>query len=54
MQWLMIALLVSLFALLLAAAGMARHIWLHRAKVHAIEPAESFGHGEETDLESKA
>jgi hypothetical protein len=54
MQWLMMALLVSLFALLLAAAGTARHIWLHRAKLHAIEPVESVGHNEETDLESKA
>jgi len=30
MRWLMIALLASLGALLLAAAGMARHIWRHR------------------------
>ncbi len=54
MQKLMIALLVSLSALLLAAAGMTRHIWLHRAKPRATEPAEPVGHGEETDLESKA
>jgi hypothetical protein len=53
MHWLMIALLVSLFALLLAAAGMARHIWLQRAKQHGAEPAEVIGHGEETDLESQ-
>lgn len=33
MRWLMIALLVSLGALLLAAAGVARHIWLRRAKL---------------------
>jgi hypothetical protein len=32
MRWLMIALLVSLAALLLAAAGVARHIWLQRAR----------------------
>jgi hypothetical protein len=32
MRWLMIGLLVSLGALLLAAAGVARHIWLHRTK----------------------
>jgi hypothetical protein len=31
MRWLMIALLVSLAALLLAAAGLARHIWLQRS-----------------------
>jgi len=29
----MIALLVSLAALLLAAAGVARHIWLQRARL---------------------
>jgi hypothetical protein len=32
MRWLMIALLVSLGALLLAAAGVARHILVQRAK----------------------
>lgn len=30
MRWLLIALLVSLAGLLIAAAGMARHIWLQR------------------------
>jgi hypothetical protein len=30
MQWLMIGLLVSLGALLFAAAGLARHIWQQR------------------------
>jgi len=33
MRWLMIALLASLAALLLAAAGVARHIWLQRARL---------------------
>jgi hypothetical protein len=33
MRWLMIGLLVSLAALLLAAAGLARHIWLQRTQV---------------------
>jgi hypothetical protein len=33
MRWLMIGLLVSLGALLLAAAGGARHIWLQHAKL---------------------
>lgn len=33
MRWLMIGLLVSLGALLFAAAGMARHIWLRRTKL---------------------
>ena len=32
MRWLMIVLLVSLGALLIAAAGVARHIWLQRTK----------------------
>jgi hypothetical protein len=31
MRWLMIALLVSLGALLFVAAGVARHIWLRRS-----------------------
>jgi uncharacterized protein (DUF58 family) len=35
MRWLMIALLVSLGALLLAAAGVARHVWLQRARLHS-------------------
>jgi hypothetical protein len=33
MRWMMIALLVSVVALLLAAAGVARHIWLHRSQL---------------------
>lgn len=33
MRWMMIALLVSLAALLLAAAGVARHIWLQRSRL---------------------
>lgn len=33
MRWLMIGLLVSLGALLIAAAGVARHIWLHRTEL---------------------
>lgn len=48
MRWLMIGLLVSLGALLFAAAGAARHIWLHRTKLdskvpvttgHTVQPA---------------
>jgi hypothetical protein len=54
MQKLMIALLVSLSALLLAAAGMARHIWLHRARLRAVESVGPIGHSVKTDLESKA
>lgn len=33
MLWLMIGLLVSVGALLFAAAGAARHIWLRRAEL---------------------
>ena len=40
MHWLMIALLVSLCALLLAAGGVARHIWLHRARARDPVPAK--------------
>jgi hypothetical protein len=35
MRWLMIALLVSVVALLLAAAGVARHIWLQRSRLQS-------------------
>jgi hypothetical protein len=42
MRWLMIALVVSLVALLIAAAGAARHIYLHRAQLRS-KP------GQETD-----
>jgi hypothetical protein len=35
MRWLMIGLLVSLGALLIAAAGVARHIWLHRQNLRS-------------------
>jgi hypothetical protein len=45
MRWLMIGLMISLGALLLAAAGVARHIRLHRANLN---PASS---AHETDLE---
>lgn len=45
MRWLMIGLLVSLGALLLAAAGVARHIWVHRATLRHAPPTH------ETDLE---
>lgn len=35
MRWLLIGLLVSLGALLVAAAGMARHIWRERLELRA-------------------
>jgi hypothetical protein len=34
MRWLMIGLLVSLGAMLFAAAGVARHIWLQRTRLN--------------------
>jgi hypothetical protein len=39
MRWLMIALLASLAALLIAAAGMARHIWLQRSRLEQHSPS---------------
>jgi hypothetical protein len=50
MRWLMIGLLVSLGALLFAAAGVARHIWLQRRKL-ASEAVAALDVGHETDLE---
>ncbi len=50
MRWLMVVLLVSLGALLLAAAGVARHIWLQRAKSRS-EPYVAIEEAEEADLE---
>ena len=46
MRWLMIGLMVSLGALLLAAAGVARHIRLHRTNLNHAPSAH------ETDMES--
>lgn len=56
MRWLMIALLVSLGALLIAAAGMARHVWLHRrgkADDSQSGTLDVFGAEKETDLKSE-
>ena len=41
MRWLMILLLVSLVGLLIAAAGVARHIWLHARKLRHEPPADT-------------
>ncbi len=54
MRWLLIAFLVSLGALLLAAAGVARHIWRHRAQARhnravLLDPAAEVG--EEVNIE---
>jgi uncharacterized membrane protein len=53
MRWLMIGLLVSVVALLFAVAGVARHIWVHRRKLHDEAPAETIAAGDEIDLESE-
>jgi hypothetical protein len=55
MRWLLIALLVSIGGLLLAAAGVARHVWLHRKKLKEALPqsdAVVLNAPEESDLES--
>lgn len=48
-HWLIIALIVSLGALLLAVAGVVRHVRLQHAKLRAEAPAETIGAGEESD-----
>lgn len=50
MRWLLIGLLVSLGALLFAAAALARHIWLHRRNLKH-ENAAPLDAAPETDLE---
>ncbi|HEV2486334.1 MAG TPA: hypothetical protein VGT08_12450 [Terracidiphilus sp.] len=46
----MIGLLVSLGALLFAATGLARHIWLQRRK-HRLDALTALDAAHETDLE---
>jgi hypothetical protein len=50
MRLLMIGLLVSLGALLFAAGGVARHVWLQRRK-HRREMQAALEAARETDLE---
>lgn len=50
MRWLIISLLVSLGALLIAAAGMARHIWRQRAKLRS-NPLPAFEPVDDSELE---
>jgi uncharacterized membrane protein len=52
MRWLMIGLLVSLVALLVAAAGGARHIWIQRSKLNR-KPAAGAGEPNSRALNSK-
>jgi hypothetical protein len=49
MRWLMIGLIVSLGALLLAAAGVARHIWIYRSRLHTGHASLDSAH--ESDFE---
>jgi hypothetical protein len=44
MRWLMIALLVSVAAMLVAVAGLARHIWLQRAQLRGKPVASTNPH----------
>ena len=56
MRWLFIALVVSLGGLLLAAAGVARHVLLHRKKLKANQRQSDttvIGIPEEADSESE-
>jgi hypothetical protein len=52
MRWLMIGLLVSLFALLVAAAGGARHILIQRSKLNR-KPAAGAGETKSPLVDSK-
>ena len=58
MIWLVIAFLVSLGALLFAAAGLAHHIWLQRRKLRRMPmagpgtaPDPALDPAEETEIE---
>jgi hypothetical protein len=51
MFWLMIALLVSLVALLAASAGLAHHIWQERRKRSRMGLVR--GRAEEVDIETE-
>lgn len=56
MRWLLIALLVSLTALLIAAAGVAHHIWAQRKRGRSRPSAgtdASPGTAEETEVETE-
>jgi len=53
MRWLLVVFLVSLGALLIAAAGAARHVLLHRAKPGNKPPAVADSR-ERPDLELKS
>jgi hypothetical protein len=56
MRWLLIVLLVSVFALILASAGVALHIWRQHAKsrrnASVSDPSYAIIH-EESDIETE-
>ncbi|MGD0548363.1 MAG: hypothetical protein ABR991_11125 [Terracidiphilus sp.] len=54
MRWLLLVLLVSLLGLLIAALGVARHIWLQHARLRSKPSAGAVavsGLAEEADVE---
>lgn len=53
MRWLLICLLVSVVVLLLAAAGVARHIWMERRNHSrgSVTPSPAKRLADETDIE---
>lgn len=54
MRWLLIVLLVSLAAMLVAAAGMALHIWVRRARLSPRpSPGPAPDAAEDTDQETE-
>ncbi|HEU5457604.1 MAG TPA: hypothetical protein VFU68_03215 [Terracidiphilus sp.] len=53
MRWMMIVFVVSVGALLIAAAGAARHVWLHRRNHSDKASSTRLEGGEEADLESE-
>jgi uncharacterized membrane protein len=56
MRWLLLVLLISLAALLIAAAGGALHIWVQRRRSrsgHSASAGAAPGAAEETDVETE-
>ncbi|MGO9318771.1 MAG: hypothetical protein ACLPXT_04980 [Terracidiphilus sp.] len=56
MRWLLLVLLVSLAALLIAAAGVAHHIWAQRRRSrlkHSAGAGAAPDSAEETDIETE-
>jgi hypothetical protein len=51
MRWLMIALFVSVVALLVASAGLAHHIWHEHRKRG--QKSQAFGRADDVDIETE-